>query len=59
MEEGCGEAKTLLQILEDRIHTIHINLLDGLSKSLGEIEDGFILPLENGLQRTDVSLLPN
>ena len=49
MEEGCGEAKTLSKILEDRIHTIHINLLDDLSKYLGEIEDGFILPLENGL----------
>ena len=40
-------------------HTIGINLLNGLSESSGEVPDGLVIPLEDGLERADVSLLPN
>ena len=59
MEEGGGRPTAPLEILEDRIHTIRINLLDGPSKSSSEIADKLVLPLEDGLQRTDISLLSN
>ena len=59
MEEWCGLPKAPPEILEDCIHTICINLLDGPSKSSSEIADGLVLPLEDSLQRADVSLLSN
>ena len=59
MEEWCGRPKTPSEILEDRIHTIRINLLDSPSESSGEIADGLVLPLEDDLQIADVSLLLN
>ena len=59
MEEWGGRPKTPSEILEDRIHAVRINLLDGPSKSSSEIADGLVLPLEDGLQRADVSLLSN
>ena len=59
MEECGGLPKDPLEILEDRIHTVRINLLDGLSKSSSEIVDGSVLPLEDGLQRTNISFLSN
>ena len=59
MEEWSGRPKAPSEILEDRIHVVRINLLDNLSKTSGEIADGFILPLEDGLQRTDVSIFSN
>ena len=49
MEEWGGLPKAPLEILEDRIHTVGINLLDGPSKSSNEITDGLILLLEDGL----------
>ena len=57
MEELGGQPKAPSEILEDRIHAVRINLLDGPSKSSGEIEDGFVLPLEDSLQGANVSLL--
>ena len=59
MEEWGGRPKTPSEILEDRIHTVRINLLDDPSKSSGEIADGLVLSLEDGLQRVYVSLLSN
>ena len=59
MEEWDGQPKAPSEILEDRIHTVRINMLDNPSKSSGEITDGLVLPLEDGFQRTDVSLLSN
>ena len=59
MEEWGGLRKAPSKILEDRIHIVRINMLDGLSKPSSEIADGFVLPLEDGLQRTDISLLLN
>ena len=59
MEEWGGQPKASSEILEDRIHTVQINLLDDPSKSSSEIADGLVLTLEDGLQRTDVSLLSN
>ena len=59
MEEWGGRPKAPSEILEDRIHTVRINLLDGPSKSSGEIMDGFVFPLEDGLEKTDVSLPSN
>ena len=59
MEEWGGQPKTPSEILEDHIHTVGINLLDGPSKSSGEITDGLILQLEDGLQRADVPLFSN
>ena len=49
MEEWGGRPKAPSEILEDRIHIVRINLLDGPSKSYGEITDGPVLPLEDGL----------
>ena len=49
MEEWCGRPESPSKILEDRIHTVCINLLDDPSKSFGEIADGLVLPLEDGL----------
>ena len=59
MEEWGGRPKAPSKILEDRIHTVRINMLNGPPKSSGEIADGLVLPLEDGLQRTNVSLLSN
>ena len=59
MEEWRGRPKTPSEILEDRIHTVSINLLDAPSESSGEITDGLIFSLEDGLQRADVPLLSN
>ena len=59
MEEWGGRPKAPSEILEDRIHTVRINLLDGPSKYSSEIADGFILSLEDGLQRIDISLMSN
>ena len=59
MEEWGGWPKAYSEILEDLIHTIRINLLDGPSESSSEIVDGFLLPLDDGLQGTDISLLSN
>ena len=52
MEERGGRPKAPSEILEDRIHIVRINLLDSSSKSSSEIADGFVLLLEDGLQRT-------
>ena len=59
MEEWGGRPKAPSEILGDHIHTVRINLLDDPSKYTNEILDGFVLPLEDGLQRTDISLLSN
>ena len=45
MEEWGGPLKAPSEILEDRIHTIQINLWDGPSKPSSEIVDGFVLRL--------------
>ena len=57
MEKWGGRPKSPSEILKDRIHTVRINMLDGPSKSFGEIADGLVLSFKDGLQRTDVSLL--
>ena len=54
-----GQPKAPPEILEDHIRTVQINMLDGLSKPSSEIADGYVLPLEDGLQRTDISLMSN
>ena len=59
MEEWGGQPKSPLEILKDHINTVRINPLDGPSKSSGEIADGLVVPLKDGLQRTDVYLLSN
>ena len=59
MEEWGGQLKAPSKILENRIHTVRINLLDDPSKSSSEIAEGLVLPLEDGLQRTDISFLSN
>ena len=59
MEEWGGQPKTPSENLKDRIHTVQVNLLDDLSKSSSKIADGFVLPLEDGLQRTGISLMSN
>ena len=33
--------------------------MDGLFESPGEVPDGFVVPLKDGLERTDGSFLPN
>ena len=59
LEERSSRPKASSEVLQDCIHTISINLLDGLSKSPGEVPDGFVVPLEDRLERDDVSFLPN
>ena len=59
MEEWGDRPKSPLEILEKFIHIVRINLLDDLSKSSNEIADGLVLPLEDGLQKIDISLLLN
>ena len=59
MKEWCGRPKNPSKILKDCIHIVCINLLDGPSESSGEIADGLVLPLEDGLQRVDVYFLSN
>ena len=49
MEEWGGRPKAPSEILEDRIHAVIINLLDDPCKSSGEIADGLVIPLEDGL----------
>ena len=59
MEEWGGRPKSPLEILENFIHIVRINLLNDLSKSSSEIADGLVLPLEDGLQKIDISLPSN
>ena len=59
MEERSSRPKASSEILQDCIHTIRINLLDGLSKSSSEVPDGFVVLLKDGLERANVSFLPN
>ena len=47
------------EVLQDCIHTIGINLLNSLPESSGELSDGLVILLEDGLEQADVSLLPN
>ena len=49
MEEWGSRPEAPSEILEDRIHTVGINLLDDPSKYFGEIMDGLVFPLEDGL----------
>ena len=49
MEEWGGRPEAPSEILEDRIHAVIINLLDDTCKSSGEIADGLVIPLEDGL----------
>ena len=59
MEERGGRPNAPSEIMEDRIHTVRINLFDGSSKSSSDIANGFVLLLEDGLQRIDISLMSN
>ena len=49
MKEWGGRPEALSEIMEDRIHTVGINILDDPSKSFGEIMDGLVLSLEDVL----------
>ena len=38
------------EVLQDRVHTVNINLLDDLPKSSSEVSNRFLFPLEDGLE---------
>ena len=59
LEERSSWPKAPSEVPQDCIHTIGINLLNGFPESSGELSDGLVIPLEDGLERADVSLLPN
>ena len=59
LEERSSWPEAPSKVLQDCIHTIGINLLNGLPESSGELPDGLVIPLEDGLEPADVSLLSN
>ena len=57
MEERGGRPKAPPEILQNCIHTVHINLLNGLPESACEVSDGLVFSFEDGLEGADVSFL--
>ena len=57
MEERGGRSKASSEVLQDRIHTVDVNLLDCLSEPACEVSDGLIFPFEDGLEGADVPIL--
>ena len=42
-----GRPKAPSEVLQDRIHTVDVDLLDRLTEPTREIPDGFLLPFED------------
>ena len=57
MEERGGRPKASSGVLQDRVHTVDINLLDRLSESACEVPDGLVFPFKDGLEGADVPFL--
>ena len=64
---GTIRPKASSEVLQDRIHTVDVNLLDRLSEPACEVqdglvfpfEDGLVFPFEDGLEGADVPFLSN
>ena len=50
LEERSGRSKPSPEVLQDCIHTVNINLLDGLSELACEVPDGFVFSFEDSLE---------
>ena len=57
LEKRGSRPKAPSEILQKCIHTVHINLLNGLPESAREVMDGLVFSFEDGLERADVPFL--
>ena len=48
-KNGMGGPKLFFEVLQDRIHTVDINMLDRLSEPAREVPDGLVFPFKDGL----------
>ena len=56
-KNGVVGPKLLLKFLQDRIHTVYIDLLDCLPEPACEVPDGLVFSFEDGLEGADVPFL--
>ena len=59
LEEWGGWPETSSEVLQDRIHTVHVDLLDDLLKPAREVSDGLVFTFEDCLEGANVPLLPD
>ena len=59
LEEWGGWPETSSEVLQDCIHTVHVDLLDGLPEPAREVPDGLIFTFEYCLEGANVPLLPD
>ena len=59
LEERGSRPKASSEVLQDRIHTVYIDLLDCLTEPACEVPDGLVFLFEDGLKGADVPFLPN
>ena len=52
-----GQPKTSSEVLQDRIHTVNINLLDCFFEPACEVPDGFVFPFEGSLEGANIPFL--
>ena len=57
LEKRGSRPKAPSEILQKCIHTVHINLLNGLPESAREVMDGLVFSFEDGLEGADVPFL--
>ena len=59
LEERGGRSEASSKVLQDRIHTVNINMLDSLSEPACEVPNGFIFPFEDSLEGADIPFPPD
>ena len=59
LEEWGGWPETSFEVLQDCIHTVHVDLLDGLLEPACEVSDGLVFSFQDCLEGANVPLLPD
>ena len=59
MEKWGGWPKTSSEVLQDCIHIVYVDLLDGLPEPAREVPYGLIFSFEDCLERANVPFLPD
>ena len=59
LEEWGGWPETSSEVMQDCIHTVYVDLLDGLPEPVREVPDGLVFSFEDCLEGANVPLLPD
>ena len=59
LEEWGGWPENSSKVLQDYIHAVHVDLLDGLPEPAREVPDGLIFTFEDCLEGVNIPLLPD